>query len=103
MQLQTNPNDEAPEDEPEEFVEPLPYGVLSRLAHNLYTNPEQLPSYEEKHTVKLPLLAATMDVQASEKIWFLVNAFIDLPNQIVHNSGVQGNPKSRQKKLNSLG
>ena len=103
----TNPNPNIPEflpeDEEHEFIEPLPFGVLSRLAHNLYSNPNDVPSYEEKHTVKLPLLAATIDVQASEKAWFLINAFLDLPRPVVHNSNVKSSSRKSMTKKHEKG
>lgn len=103
-----NLNSDPPVDEPledEEFIEPLPFGVLSRLAHNLYSNPDDPHSahYQEKHIVKLPLLIATNDTSSAEKAWFLVNLFIELPREVVHDSLINLGGKNKDKKKQSNG
>ena len=60
-------------------MEPLPYGVLSRLAQQAYKNKKtQSCTYQHRNTMQFPLLESTVDVNAAERAWFYINTFLEL-------------------------
>lgn len=87
----------------EEPLGPMEYGVLSRLAQQTYKNKKLTCSYQHRHSISLPLLSTTVDINAAERAWFYINTFLELDLNTIPIQTTSGMKQTIDLQLSSNG